>query len=79
MADLVTLTDVAFMVGLLTAVVGFYARFIRPSLVSTIEWRKNLESAVREQRKDYESKTREIEQRLARSSPLEKTRSPSNR
>ena len=46
MADLVTLTDVAFIVGLLTAMFGFYARFIRPSLVSTIEWRKNLEARV---------------------------------
>ena len=45
MADL-TLTDVAFGIGLLTAVFGFYARFIRPSLVSTIEWRKNLETRV---------------------------------
>ena len=45
MPDL-TLTDVAFGVGLLTAVFGFYARFIRPSLVSTIEWRKNLEARV---------------------------------
>ena len=44
-ADL-TLTDVAFGTGLLTAVFGFYARFIRPSLVSTIEWRKNLETRV---------------------------------
>ena len=46
MADLVTLTDVAFGVGLLTAVVGFYARFIRPSVVSTIGWRKDMESRV---------------------------------
>ena len=45
MADL-TLTDVAFGVALLTAFFGFYARFIRPSLVSTIEWRKNLEARV---------------------------------
>ena len=45
MPDL-TLTDVAFGLGLLTAVVGFYARFIRPSVVSTIEWRKNLEARV---------------------------------
>ena len=63
MADL-TLTDVAFGVGLLTAFFGFYARFIRPSVVSTIGWRKDLESEVREQRKDFESKVREIEQRL---------------
>ena len=40
------MTDVAFGVGLLTAVVGFYAKFIRPSVVSTIEWRKNMESRV---------------------------------
>ena len=66
MADLVTLTDVAFGVGLLTAVFGFYARFIRPSVVSTLTWRKDLESEVREQRKDFESTTREIEQRLER-------------
>ena len=66
MADLVTLTDAAFMVGLLTAVVGFYARFIRPSVVSTLTWRKDLESEVRAQRKDFESKAREIEQRLER-------------
>ncbi len=66
MADLVTLTDVAFMVGLLTAVFGFYARFIRPSVVSTLTWRKDLESQVRAQRTDFESKTREIEQRLER-------------
>ena len=46
MADLVTLADVAFGVGLLTAVVGFYARFIRPSVVSTIGWRKDMESRV---------------------------------
>ncbi len=45
MADL-TLTDVAFGVALLTAFFGFYARFIRPGLVSTIEWRKNLEARV---------------------------------
>ena len=45
MPDL-TLTDVAFGLGLLTAVFGFYARFIRPSVVSTIEWRKNLEARV---------------------------------
>ena len=45
MANL-TLTDVAFGLGLLTAFFGFYARFIRPSLVSTIEWRKNLEARV---------------------------------
>ena len=45
MADL-TLTDVAFGVALLTAFFGFYARFIRPSVVSTIEWRKNLEARV---------------------------------
>ena len=65
MAEL-TLTDVAFGVGLLTAVVGFYARFIRPSVVSTLTWRKDIESQVREQRKDFESKTREIEQRMER-------------
>ena len=63
MADL-TLTDVAFGVGLLTAFFGFYARFIRPSVVSTLTWRKDLESQVRAQRTDFESKTREIEQRL---------------
>ena len=40
------MTDVAFGVGLLTAVFGFYARFVRPSVVSTIEWRKNLEARV---------------------------------
>ena len=65
MADL-TLTDVAFGLGLLTAVFGFYARFIRPSVVSTLTWRKDLESQVREQRNDFESKTREIEQRMER-------------
>ena len=65
MADL-TLTDVAFGIGLLTAMFGFYARFIRPSVVSTLTWRKDLESQVREQRKDFESKTREIEQRMER-------------
>ena len=46
MADLVTLADAAFGLGLLTAVCGFYARFIRPSIVSTIEWRKTLEARV---------------------------------
>ena len=45
MADL-TLTDVAFGLGLLTAVFGFYARFIRPSVVSTLTWRKDLEAHV---------------------------------
>ena len=65
MADL-TLTDVAFGLGLLTAMFGFYARFIRPSVVSTLTWRKDLESQVREQRNDFESKTREIEQRMER-------------
>ena len=65
MADL-TLTDVAFGVALLTAFFGFYARFIRPSVVSTLTWRTDLESQVREQRKDFESKTREIEQRMER-------------
>ena len=45
MAEL-TLTDVAFGLGLLTAVVGFYARFIRPSVVSTLTWRKDLEARV---------------------------------
>ena len=48
MADLVSLTDVAFALGLLTTVFGFYARFIRPSVVSTIEWRKSMEGRVRE-------------------------------
>ena len=60
MADL-TLTDVAFGLGLLTAFFGFYARFIRPSVVSTIGWRKDMESEVREQRRDYESKVRDLE------------------
>ena len=45
MPDL-TLTDVAFGLGLLTAVFGFYARFIRPSVVSTLTWRKDLEARV---------------------------------
>ena len=66
MADLVTLTDVAFGLGLLTAFFGFYARFIRPGLVSTLTWRKDLESRVRENRKDFDAKTREIEQRMER-------------
>ena len=65
MADL-TLTDVAFGVALLTAFFGFYARFIRPSVVSTLTWRKDMESDVREQRKDFESKTREIDQQIER-------------
>ena len=66
MGDAVSLTDVAFALGLLTTVFGFYARFIRPSVVSTLTWRKDMESQVREQRKDFESKTREIEQRMER-------------
>ena len=37
---------VAAGLGLLTTVFGFYARFIRPSAVSTIEWRKNMEGRV---------------------------------
>ena len=45
MAEL-TLTDVAFGLGLLTAVFAFYAKFIRPSVVSTIGWRKDMESRV---------------------------------
>ncbi len=60
MADL-TLADVSFGVGLLTAVVGFYAWFIRPSVVSTLTWRKDMESEVRDQRRDYESKVRDLE------------------
>ena len=48
MAEMVSLTDVAFGLGLLTTVFGFYARFIRPSVVSTIEWRKTMEGRVRE-------------------------------
>ena len=47
MADL-TLTDVAFGLGLLTTVFGFYARFVRPSVVSTLTWRKDMEARVRE-------------------------------
>ena len=66
MADLVSLTDVAFALGLLTTIFGFYARFIRPSVVSTLTWRKDMESQVREQRKDFESKTRELELRIER-------------
>ena len=45
MAEL-TLTDVAFGLGLVTAVFAFYAKFIRPSVVSTIGWRKDMESRV---------------------------------
>ena len=48
MADLLSLRDVAFALGLLTTIVGFYARFVRPSVVSTIEWRKDMEGRVRE-------------------------------
>ena len=48
MAELVTLTDVAFALGLLTTVFGFYARFVRPSVVSTLTWRKDMEGKVRE-------------------------------
>ena len=66
MADLVTLTDVAFGVGLLTSMVAFYARFIRPSVVSTLTWRKDMESQVRELRKDFDTKTRELERRMER-------------
>ena len=54
MADTVTLTDLAFAVGLLTAIVSFYARFIRPSVVSTIEWRKDMERRVGDLSKDIE-------------------------
>ena len=48
MADVVSLTDVAFGLGLLTTVFGFYAKFVRPSVVSTLTWRKDMEGRVRE-------------------------------
>ena len=63
MPDL-TLTDVAFGLGLLTAVVGFYARFIRPSVVSTIEWRKNLEARVDTLQLDLEARVDKLQMRI---------------
>ena len=51
MADL-TLTDVAFGLGLLTAFFGFYARFIRPGLV----WRKDMEARVDTLQVDMEAR-----------------------
>ena len=63
MADL-TLTDVAFGVGLLTAVFGFYARFIRPSVVSTIEWRKNLEARVTKLQAGLEARIDKLQMRI---------------
>ena len=63
MPDL-TLTDVAFGLGLLTAVFGFYARFIRPSLVSTIEWRKNLEAHVAKVQVDLEARVDKLQMHI---------------
>ena len=63
-ADLVTLTDLAFGLGLLTAIFGFYARFIRPSVVSTVTWRTDMEGQVRELRTNMEARVREVEQRV---------------
>ena len=63
MADL-TLTDVAFGLGLLTAVVGFYAKFIRPSVVSTIEWRKNMEAHVAKLQVDLEARVDKLQMRI---------------
>ena len=63
MADL-TLTDVAFGLGLLTAVFGFYARFIRPSVVSTIEWRKNMEAHVAKLQVDLEARVDKLQMRI---------------
>ena len=63
MADL-TLTDVAFGLGLLTAVFAFYAKFIRPSLVSKIEWRKNLEARVTKLQVGLEARVDKLQMRI---------------
>ena len=56
MPDL-TLTDVAFGLGLLTAFFGFYARFIRPGLV----WRKDMEARVDTLQVDMESRVDKLQ------------------
>ncbi len=43
MAEAITLADIAFGVGLLTAVFGFYWRFIRTG----VEWQKDMEARMR--------------------------------
>ena len=63
MADL-TLTDVAFGLGLLTAVFAFYAKFIRPSVVSKIEWRKNLEARVTKLQAGLEARVDKLQMRI---------------
>ena len=59
MADL-TLTDVAFGVALLTAFFGFYAKFIRPSLV----WRKDMEARVDKVQLDLEARVDKLQMRI---------------
>ena len=59
MPDL-TLTDVAFGLGLLTAFCGFYARFIRPGLV----WRKDMEAHVAKLQVDLEARVDKLQMRI---------------
>ena len=43
MAEAITLADIAFGVGLLTTVFGFYWRFVRTG----VEWQKDMEARMR--------------------------------